>query len=584
MKEVSSRLLETWGHTLRRYQVQGTGNPYLDGGILCPACQRIHGRCFDAMFPFLYLASVTGEKGWICAAEDLFYWAEQTVSQPDGSYLNDIESGWRGTTVFSALQMAECLLFYGRILPAGTARLWRERLKKAADYLVACDSLKDNNINYPITNALALHECGLVLEDVRYIEKGKDFARMAEQLLTENGLVYGEGIPRQHRTARGCRSVDIGYNVEETLPALALYGRLTGDERLSEIAGRGLAVQLMFMLEDGGWDNSFGTRNFKWTYWGSRTSDGCALGYLLAGESRPEFVLAARNNLLQLKSCTVSGLLAGGPHYQAAGQPVCVHHTFTHAKVLAGILERNLCREPAPGTELPRKRLRGILHYPEIDTWLVRSTFLTATVTAYDWEYLPGGHASGGTLSMLSHDRLGVLLAAGTGEYTLKEPANMQIPRRVRHECLAVRIEKEVDGIRYSSLYEDGVKVEVRDETITVTGILKSVDHKPAPEQNLSYSYRYAFAGEQLYMSVQCDGGRLILPLVSRADEPVEVMPGQHRLMICKEHGNVILETAGDLLLPYGTERIFNLTPGFQALLVELELARESRDLTLTCG
>ena len=26
---------------------------------------------------------------------------------------------------------------------------------------------------------------------------------------------------------------------------------------------------------DGGWDNSFGTRNNKWTYWGNRTSDGC---------------------------------------------------------------------------------------------------------------------------------------------------------------------------------------------------------------------------------------------------------------------------------------------------------------------
>jgi hypothetical protein len=29
-------------------------------------------------------------------------------------------------------------------------------------------------------------------------------------------------------------------------------------------------THLEFMLHDGAWDNSWGTRNFKWTYWGNR--------------------------------------------------------------------------------------------------------------------------------------------------------------------------------------------------------------------------------------------------------------------------------------------------------------------------
>ena len=30
---------------------------------------------------------------------------------------------------------------------------------------------------------------------------------------------------------------------------------------------------LEFMLPDGAWDNSWGTRSFKWTYWGVKSSN-----------------------------------------------------------------------------------------------------------------------------------------------------------------------------------------------------------------------------------------------------------------------------------------------------------------------
>ena len=36
-----------------------------------------------------------------------------------------------------------------------------------------------------------------------------------------------------------------------------------------------LRTHMEFMLPDGAWDNSWGTRNYKWSWWGSRTSDGC---------------------------------------------------------------------------------------------------------------------------------------------------------------------------------------------------------------------------------------------------------------------------------------------------------------------
>ena len=78
-------LLSQWCSTLLKLQVHNTENPFLDGGILCPACGRIHGRCFDAIYPFMYMADETGNMEYLEGAKSLFEWAEKTVSREDGS-------------------------------------------------------------------------------------------------------------------------------------------------------------------------------------------------------------------------------------------------------------------------------------------------------------------------------------------------------------------------------------------------------------------------------------------------------------------------------------------------------------------
>lgn len=80
----------------------------------------------------------------------------------------------------------------------------------------------------------------------------------------------------------------MGYNVEETIPSLVGYALITGDKEALDIMEKTMKVQIEFMLPDGAWDNSWGTRNFKWTYWGSRTSDGCQAGFAaLASRGKP---------------------------------------------------------------------------------------------------------------------------------------------------------------------------------------------------------------------------------------------------------------------------------------------------------
>ena len=127
MEKLCRDLLKEWCEALLRLQIKNFGDPRLNGALLCPACGKIHGRCFEAMYPFLCMAAWEKEEKWVAAAERLFTWAEQTVSQADGSFLNDIDSGWTGTTVFNVIQLADCLLFHEDLLSEKTREEWKQR-------------------------------------------------------------------------------------------------------------------------------------------------------------------------------------------------------------------------------------------------------------------------------------------------------------------------------------------------------------------------------------------------------------------------------------------------------------------------
>jgi hypothetical protein len=47
--QLYSRLLKTWCDGLIARQIVAMRDPTLDGGLLCPACALIHGRCGDAV-------------------------------------------------------------------------------------------------------------------------------------------------------------------------------------------------------------------------------------------------------------------------------------------------------------------------------------------------------------------------------------------------------------------------------------------------------------------------------------------------------------------------------------------------------
>jgi hypothetical protein len=381
-------LLDDWGQGLLRAQIIAPADPTRHGALACPACSFIHGRCMDALYPFLHLARKTGDQRYVAAAQGVYGWAERNVSQADGSWtvIADPKS-WAGISVFGAIALAEGLHYHGDLLDAATRAAWTARLRRAADYIHRTFTIDFTNINYPATAVYGFHLFAEVLHEPAYRQRARELApQVLGFLSTPNALLTGEGKPSTARSARGLPPVDFGYNVEESLVALSLYAAEAGDEKFTAEILRAWRGHLAFLLPDGAWDNSWGTRHPKWSYWGSRTCDGAQPGLAALAHLDPVLGAAAIRNTELLRACTRDGLLHGGPHYVAAGAPPCVHHTFTHAKALAAVLDHgDRVDRLDPRPALPRATADGIHEFPEVAVWLAARGPWRATVSAYDF-------------------------------------------------------------------------------------------------------------------------------------------------------------------------------------------------------
>ena len=79
-------------------------------------------------------------------------------------------------------------------------------------------NIETGNINYPVTSTFCFAICGKVLENAHYLERARQIAHTTLEYFTPNDLLFGEGHPLKAVTPKGCRPVDLGYNVEESLP------------------------------------------------------------------------------------------------------------------------------------------------------------------------------------------------------------------------------------------------------------------------------------------------------------------------------------------------------------------------------
>jgi hypothetical protein len=587
-----AELLQTWCDGLIAHQETAIADGGVRGALVCPGCGIIHGRCGDAVYPLLRVARSTGDAKYVRAAVAVHEWSERNVSRADGSWVNDVTlSSWQGITVFHSIALAEALHHHGDLLDAATRTSWMERLARAVKFLDGFISIETGNINYPVTASYCFALCGQVLGEPKYTERGRGLAHQSLEHFTVNGFLAGEGHPLNAVTAKGCRAVDLGYNVEESLPALAMYSVLTGDKVVLEPTVKALRTHMEFMLPDGAWDNSWGTRNYKWSWWGSRTSDGCHPAYVLLAEHDPKFREVAWRNLELMAACTHDGLLYGGPDYRAAGYSPCIHHTFTHAKALATVLDRGGAQlGVTERVALPREDAQGLKSFPEIGTRLAAVGDWRATVTENDFEYVEqvqpgggqgGGHATGGALTMLYHRGLGPILTASMTEYKLVEISNQQAFRDGPHMTLTPRIEMVLgpgSGGTYTSLSDLEAVVTASDLDgeirFEARGRLLTASHKPVAGGELRYSLKYMMSAGGVEIVARVDGAnvaapvRFVLPVISRSGETV-VQPDAGTVRIAKAKGTLVVKTDA-AFEALATERTFNLVPGFECLALEV--------------
>jgi hypothetical protein len=595
-----TELLNDWGAGLLRMQIQAPGDSTRHGALACPACSFIHGRCLDALYPFLHVARTTGDTRYVAAAQGVYNWAELNVSRPDGSWtvISDPTS-WNGVSIFGAIALADALRYHGDLLDAATRLAWTERLRRVARYIHGTMTIGLTNINYPATATHGLYLFGTMLDEPAYCHRARELAREVMPFFTApNALLSGEAKPATARSARLLPGVDLGYNVEESLVALALYARDSGDRECEEAVVSAWRGHLAFMLPDGGWDNSWGSRQAKWSYWGSRTSAGCQPGLAVLADRDPAFATAAIRNTELMRACTRDGLLYGGPHYAAAGAPPCVHHTFTHAKAVAAVLDRGgLIDDLAATAPLPRATADGVHAVPELAVWLIARGPWRATVSAYDFLYRKDTcAATGGTLGILWHERVGPVFAASMSHYVRTEANNMQDDPAGRDDPLTPRVETWRDGVRFSQMHDLAPSVTVTESAGAIavevlTRLTNQAQQDPvdgAVHCRVSYRVGREAVVIRAALAVPPAAGaapvRLVLPVIARPGEAADKAAGGQRWRVARAGGNLLVESRAGLAIGDAPERgwIFNLTPGFAAVPLVLAVPADGSPVEAT--
>lgn len=580
--QLSYSLMQQWASGLLKLQVTDKSRADDYGGIWCPADKAVHGRVGDTIYPFFYLANKTKDSKYIDSSVLLYRWMEKRVSQPDGSWLNEpVKGSWKGTTVFAAIALAEAVKNHGGLMDLQFKNEITARLKKAGDYISANFNMDYGNINYPITASYGLSLLGEILDVPQFKIRGRELAHQGLSFISKrDGFLYGEGDPLYQASKKGCFPVDLGYNVEESLPALVLYGLLTHDDEVLDAVTHMMQTHMQFMLPDGGWDNSWGTRNYKWTYWGSRTSDGCQSAYALMANRDARFYKVALKNTQLMHQCTKDGLLYGGPHYITHQVIPCVHHTFSHIKALTTILEYGdpKTKINTDRLKLPREENYGGRFFPDIQTWLIAKGDFKATITGYDREYkkTKNGHATGGALTMLWHKKTGPLLVASMNQYQLYEAGNMQPDNDPFSIPLTPRIELKLNGSVYMNISDLDAIIDAKTENhqviITTQAKLVDGDQQNPASGAINCMVTYYFSNDKITMKFSCDKNqyadqvKIILPVIAKSIEKLRVI-SNHAVQIQKGLFTVKI-TANHAIdqLPSTNGRVFNFVPGYEAI------------------
>ena len=573
LKERATALLKSYCDRLIKNQITEMEDKNYHGGILCPACSLIHGRIADSVYPFTVMYDLTRDEKYLTAARRVVDWAEYNVLRSNGGYTNDKTNMWMGISVFAITSFGEALLHHGDCLDSETKNKWTKIFVRLSDFVYDyfVSGKFHPNINYFATYCPAMALASIITGDKKYLERAKGMADYVKECFTDDGLLYGECKPIDLITPKGCRGVDLGYDVEESMPALTMYAHYTNDSDLLSFCAEKFRAHLEFMIPDGGWDNSWGTRANKWTYWGSRTSDGAQNALIVLSKLDPVFGEAALRNFEMLERCSANGYLYGGYMHITEGEEPCTHHAFCHAKSLCAMIESGF--EHTERVPLPRDAEYGTKALDSVHINLVSVGDWRATVSDTDCIMYDGAATTGGTATLIYNKKYGPVFAAAPAVFNPTEPMNMQRSRRCEDmRNTAMRIKHgsyESVNCKTASVTAEKTTAGV---TVTAKGTLTSTRFEKTEE---NYLLRYEFTEDALMVSAVSEkGGTLLLPLICPSSAPVTLENG---IFTAKANGcEVVIESSDALAYEEGTpRRYFNIVGGFAVVPLCIKLTPE---------
>jgi len=302
----------------------------------------------------------------------------------------------------------------------------------------------------------------------------------------------------------------------------------------------------------------------------------------MMADINPAFGTAAVKNTELLQRCTADGLIHGGPGFIEAGIPPCVHHTFTHAKPLAALLDHwDHLPEINTTASLPRATADGVMHFKDLEVYLFARGDWRGTVSAYDAEYhykYDFRQASGGALGVLYHNKVGLLCAASMAEYSLVEKNNQQA-QPGKDICLTPRVEVFKDEVWYTNLYDLPATVTTKDKNGTIELIadvkLKNVDRKEVQGTASAFDIGYNCTADKTEISVTTkqvikEPTAFVLPIISPSSEVVTKISDKE-ITIQKPEGLVTIKANTPIKTKeISGKRTFNMVPGVEALPLEV--------------
>ncbi len=557
-------LLKDWCDYMLERTVKGIEDPNLKGAMLCPACGFVHGRFADVMLAYTLLYTETGDEKYLKAADEAVDWSEYNVLSPEGTWYNDINATWYGTGLFSAMALGETLHNFKGKIPEDIYNKWYNifiRMAEGCKVFVHYDSYKPV-INYYCGAAAFFAFCYRFLGDEKYKAEANYWEEIISHQFDSDGLLFGESHPIDDISKKGCYGIDLGYNLEESLQLLIQYALLMEDEeKLKFYCDKALA-HLEFIMPDGAIDNSFGSRHNKWTYWGSRTSDGVQEAFPRVAKYDRRFAKTAALNFDLLRRCTVNGAFYGGLMQHDANQPACIHHAFAHTKALALMYlymdEKDF--ENLENVTLPRETAYGIKTFQNGYLKLISVGDIRATISAIDHIVQTDDRSNmGGNLNFLWHKKYGAICAATMHNFFLVEPTNFQNLRNAEKTlCMTPRI---VCG-DYKSDADKTVE-------ISSSGDNKKSTVSVAGNNELNFKIDYTFEGDEVKIAIASEKDALYsLPII--AESKAEIKASSPNEITFRNM--LTVSSNAEIKTEDGLKRYFNQVGGFEYLPLEIPL------------